>query len=145
MDKILVPNINIGEQMAEIDRANKIRQKEVQKVARENAIVREATIGSLASNTAMYIYESINDFWANIGNDYEVGMQLTSLGQGVQVYLNNLTYYEPHLIIFDSEFSDGTKMRIVQHVTQLNYAIIALPKQRQNEPKRKIGFRCDNE
>jgi hypothetical protein len=143
MNQILIPSIR--DSMAELDRTMKMAQEGAQKVAQENAIVREATIGSLASNTAKYIYNSINDFWANIGNDYEVGMQLTSLGQGVQVYLNNLTYYEPHLIIFDSEFSDGTKMRIVQHVTQLNYAIIALPKQRPNEQKRKIGFRCDNE
>ena len=115
-------------------------QRQLQKSAQENAKIREATIDSYASNTARFIYDSIIEFWTSIGDNYEVGMQLTSLGQGLQVYLNSLDYFEPHLIIFNSEFPDGTKMRIVQHITQLNYALIALPKKNQDEPRREIGF-----
>ena len=117
--------------------------REVMLAGQQNAQIREATIGALASNTAEYINRSILEFWKSIPDDYEVGMQLTSLGTGIQVYLNNLAYHEPHLIIFDSEFKDGTKMRIVQHVTQLNYALVAMPKQEPDKPKRIIGFRSE--
>ena len=117
--------------------------REVQIAGQQNAVIREASIGALASNTADYINRSIMEFWQSIPDEYEVGLQLTSLGTGIRVYLNTLVYHEPHLIIFDSEFKDGTRMRIVQHVTQLNYALIAMPKQEPEKPKRQIGFRCD--
>lgn len=82
----------------------------------ENARVREISINSVASKTAKIIYDSAIEFWDKIGNSYNVGIMITTLGCGMIVYLKNISYVKPHLIIFDSESKEGEKIRIVQHV-----------------------------
>lgn len=72
-----------------------------------------------AEHTAEYIYKSILEFSETIDDSYDVGIQVTSLGSSVQVYLIDVNYYNPYLIIFNSESQDGTIIKIVQHVTQL--------------------------
>lgn len=112
----------------------------IKKVGAENEAIRKIALTSTAEETAKYIYNSILEFSSQIGENHEVGLQVTTLGNGIQVYLNELSYHNPHLIIFGSENPDGTKLRIVQHITQLNYALIAIPKTEPEKPKRKIGF-----
>jgi hypothetical protein len=115
----------------------------IQKASTEKEEVRHITIGSTAAHTAEYIYNSILDFSETIDDSYDVGMQVTSLGSSVKVYLTDVNYYDPHLIIFNSESEDGTIIKIVQHVTQLNYALVALKKLEPEKPKRKIGFNAE--
>jgi len=102
--------------------------------------VRRIAIGSTAAHTAEYIYKSILEFSETIDDGYDVGIRVTSLGSSIKVYLIDVNYYDPHLIIFNSESQDGTIIKIVQHVTQLNYALIALKKLEPKNPKRQIGF-----
>lgn len=131
MNDFMIPKIN----MPNLDA--------IQKVAQENEDVRRIALTSTAEETAKYIYNSILEFSSQIGENSEVGLQVTTLGSGIQVYLSELSYHNPHLIIFGSENPDGTKLRIVQHVTQLNYALIAMPKIEPEKPKRKIGFNVE--
>lgn len=119
---------------------NSEAMKSIQHVSAENEEIRRMALISTAEVTAQYIYHSILDFSLQIGEEHDVGLQVSTLGTGVKVYLSDLSYHNPHLIIFGSEDQDGTKIRIVQHITQLNYALIAILKPEQEKPKRKIGF-----
>ena len=109
-------------------------------VGTEKEEVRRIAITSTAAYTAEYIYKSILEFSETIDDSYDVGIQVTALGSAVQVYLTDVNYFDPHLIIFNSESQDGTIIKIVQHVTQLNYALIALKRLKPQNPKREIGF-----
>jgi len=115
-------------------------QESSKQVGSEKEEVRRIAISSTAAHTAEYIYKSILEFSETIDDSYDVGIQVTTLGSAVQVYLTDVNYYDPHLIIFNSEGQDGTIIKIVQHVTQLNYALIALKKLKPQSPKREIGF-----
>lgn len=118
-------------------------QEAIKKASIEKEEVRHITIGSTAAHTAEYIYNSIIEFSETIDDSYDVGIQVTSLGTSVKVYLTDVNYYDPHLIIFNSESEDGTIIKIVQHVTQLNYALVALKRLEPENPKRKIGFSAE--
>jgi hypothetical protein len=134
--KMCIPYINQSP-------GNIMSQEAIQKASIEKEEVRRIAIASTAAHTAEYIYNSILDFSETLDDSYDVGIQVTTLGSSVKVYLTDVNYYSPHLIIFNSESKDGTIIKIVQHVTQLNYALVALKRLEPESPKREIGFSAE--
>ena len=85
------------------------------------------------------IKESVNSFQAKLNDEYEVGMQLASFNQSMLLYVTHIDYSEPTLMNFYG-FVDGNKAHLVQHVNQLNFLLVAVPKLERNKPARRIGF-----
>lgn len=50
-------------------------------------------------------------------------------------------YFDPDIVTFYGKDNTGARMQLVQHVTQLNVALRALPKAVQEAPANRIGFR----
>jgi len=82
--------------------------------------------------------EYIKDFEAGLDDDHEVGARLVTFGQSIQIHVQSVGYAAPFLITFEGVDSDGRKLRLIQHVTQLNFLLIAL-KKLEDKPYR-IGF-----
>ncbi|PEB73301.1 hypothetical protein COM89_23210 [Bacillus thuringiensis] len=102
--------------------------------------IKVATDPNLASEFYSRLVEMINDFDETLDLEHEVGMRLVSYGQTVQFHIEDLGYYNPSLIRFYGRMEDGSRVELIQHVSQISFLLIAVKRLNPEEPKRSIGF-----
>lgn len=99
------------------------------------------------TNPAAWTYERlgeyIKDFESKLDTDHEIGARLVSFGQSVTFHIQNVGYYGPDIISFDGIDSNGLKVQLIQHMSQLSVLLIAMDRL-EDKPKR-IGFIWDKE
>ena len=78
------------------------------------------------------LVEEMRRFQNKLQDDVEVG--IVANGAGLVIHVNSLRF-SSQMIVFDSE---GRDARLIQHYTQVNVQMIAVPKL-EEEPRR-IGF-----
>lgn len=100
---------------------------------------------NLASAFHQRIIEMINNFENELDEDHEVGARLVNFGQTIQFHIEDIGYYNPSLIVFHGTLSDGSSVQLIQHVTQISFLLVALPKLKKDEPARRIGFNLNSE
>jgi len=100
-------------------------------------------VGTLASTVHLQLKEKIIEFEASIGDD-EVGLRVVGLGQSLQIHLQNVSFRNPSLLIFDGRDQSGMPVTLVQHVTQTNLVFVPVPKSKPDGPKTRIGFCMPN-
>lgn len=92
---------------------------------------------------ADYQYEilmrSIKEFEDTLDDDHEVAIQLASFGESIIMNVTDIGYSNPSLIHFYG-YVDGKKAELIQHVSKLNFLLLAVPKSDPNRPARRIGF-----
>jgi len=99
----------------------------------------------LAEGVCRHIIQEIIDFESNLPDDMQAGGRLVSFGGGEIFSINDIKYSNPNLIIFYGELPDGSKVRMIQHQSQLNIMLMAVPLREPDKPRRKIGFCADSE
>ena len=86
----------------------------------------------------------ICEFEDNLNDDQEIGASLVSTDNGTTFHIDDMGYWEPDLITFEGEDPEGNRVKLIQHISQLNVALVAVPKQTTPEqpeaPARRIGF-----
>ncbi|OJY31798.1 MULTISPECIES: DUF6173 family protein [Gemmobacter] len=82
----------------------------------------------------------IRNFESQLDARHEVAMGFAGGEVGV-LRIEGLGYFDPDLITFYGRDEDGAKMQLVQHVSQLNVALRAIPREMPDAPPRRIGFR----
>ena len=82
----------------------------------------------------------IKNFEAQLDTDQEVAMGFTDSGAGV-IRIEGMGYFDPDIVTFYGTDGGGARTQLVQHVTQLNVLLRAIPKPREAEEPRRIGFR----
>ena len=82
----------------------------------------------------------IQKFEEGLDGDHEVAMGFTGGDAGV-MRIEGMGYFEPDIVTFYGSDPTGAKTQIVQHVTQLNVMLRALPKAVEAQEPRRIGFR----
>lgn len=82
----------------------------------------------------------IRNFEAQLDADQEVAMGFTGGDAGV-LQIEGVGYFDPDLITFYGRDEDGMKTQLIQHVSQLNVMLRAVPKLAPEDPPRRIGFR----
>ncbi len=55
--------------------------------------------------------------------------------------IEGMGFFDPDMVTFQGTDSNGAKTQLVQHVSQLNVMLRALPKQVKGEEPTRIGFR----
>ena len=94
-------------------------------------------------NLADWLYErlvkTINDFEADLPDDMQAGGKIVSF-HDISFSIDDVGYWNPDIIIFHGTLSDGSKVQLVQHTSQLNFLLVAVPRQDMSRPRRKIGF-----
>lgn len=93
-----------------------------------------------ASGYYRRLTEMIIDFEKDIDLDKEVGIRLVSFGQTLNLYINDIGYYNPSLITFDGADQAGNAVKLIQHISQINFLLIVVPKRPQVPERRRIGF-----
>jgi len=82
----------------------------------------------------------IKNFEEQLDNEQEVAMGFTGGDAGV-LRIEGLGYFDPDIVTFYGSDQAGAKTQLVQHVTQLNVMLRALPKEVSRKEPNRIGFR----
>ena len=97
-----------------------------------------------AKSPARWAYERlilyIQNFEQQLDAEHEVAMGFTGGNTGV-LRIEGMGYFDPDIITFYGSEGGGSKTQLVQHVSQLNVMLRAVPKAREEEPANRIGFR----
>lgn len=94
---------------------------------------------------AQWAYERlilyIRNFEAQLDASEEVAMGFTGGEAGV-LQIEGVGFFDPDLVTFYGRDEEGMKTQLIQHVSQLNVMLRAVPKLApEEEPPRRIGFR----
>lgn len=100
---------------------------------------------NLASEFYDRLTKMIEEFDGKLDQTEEVGVRLVSFGQAVTFSVEDLGYWNPSLIRFYGRLEDGTPVELIQHVSQISFLLMAIKRKNPDEPKRKIGFRREEE
>ena len=85
------------------------------------------------------ICKNIEEFQDSLDDDHEVGIQLASFGQSILLNVIDIGYSNPCLIHFYGYYN-GNKAHLIQHVNQLSFLLISVPKSDPEKPAKRIGF-----
>lgn len=81
----------------------------------------------------------IQNFEAQLDATQEVAMGFTGGEAGV-LQIEGVGFFDPDLVTFYGTDEDGLRTQLIQHVSQLNVILRAVPKERPSDPPRRIGF-----
>ena len=81
----------------------------------------------------------IRNFEAQLDATQEIAMGFTG-GQAGVLQIEGVGFFDPDIVTFYGRDEDGMKTQLIQHVTQLNVLLRAVPKQVADDPPRRIGF-----
>lgn len=84
----------------------------------------------------------IQNFEKQLGDEHEVAIAATD---GGALRIEGIGYFDPDIVTFYGTNPTGARMQLVQHVTQLSVALVAIPKQVPEEKPRRIGFKLASE
>ena len=82
----------------------------------------------------------IQNFEKQLDEEHEVAMGFVGGDAGV-IRIEGMGYFDPDLVTFYGSDPAGTKTQLIQHVTQLNVMLRALPKNIDQPTPNRIGFR----
>ncbi len=93
---------------------------------------------------AQWAYERLilylQKFEETLDADHEVAMGFAGGDVGV-MRIEGMGYFDPDIVTFYGSDPSGARTQLVQHVSQLNVMLRALPKEAKAETARRIGFR----
>lgn len=81
----------------------------------------------------------IDNFERQLDRKHEVAMGFTGTDAGI-LRIEGLGFFDPDIITFYGLDEDGARTQLVQHVSQLNVMLRAVPLLREAEEPRRIGF-----
>ena len=82
----------------------------------------------------------IKNFEEQLDNEHEVAMGFTGAQAGV-IRIEGIGFFDPDIVTFYGSDPTGTKTQLIQHVSQLNVLLRALPKDSAEDAPKRIGFR----
>jgi len=82
----------------------------------------------------------VRNFEEQLDAEHEVAMGFVGGEAGV-LRIEGLGYFDPDIITFYGSDGSGAKTQLIQHVSQLNVMLRALPKPDSAAPAKRIGFR----
>lgn len=82
----------------------------------------------------------IRNFEDRLDNTHEVAVGFAGGEAGV-LRIEGIGYFDPDIVTFYGSDAEGARTQLVQHVTQLNVLLRAVPKRPTAEAPRRIGFR----
>jgi len=83
----------------------------------------------------------IQNFEEQLDNEHEVAMGFAGGDVGV-LRIEGIGYFEPDMVTFYGTDDEGTRTQLIQHVSQLNVMLQAMPREEPDDtPPNRIGFR----
>ncbi len=94
---------------------------------------------TLASNQYEIISEQIKEFQDNLDNEHEIALLLTNFGQAITMSVTEIDFCNPSLICYYG-FVNGKECKLIQHISQISFLLMAVKKEDPEKPPRRIGF-----
>jgi hypothetical protein len=95
----------------------------------------------IALNPAKWMYErlvrSVIAFEKKLDATREIGARLIQFAPGETIAIDDIGFWGPDLITFFGRNADGNPVELMQHISQVNLLLVAVPVS--GKPKR-IGF-----
>lgn len=98
----------------------------------------------LADYTYEVIMDRIKEFEEGLNDDEEVAVRLASFGSSITMAVTEILYSNPSTLVFYGYVGDQWAS-LIQHVSQLNFLLLAVPKADPEKPPRRIGFAAPTE
>ncbi len=99
-------------------------------------------------SAAQWAYERlilyIRNFEERLDASHEVAVGFTGGEAGV-LRIEGLGYFDPDIVTFYGQDEEGTRTQLIQHVSQLNVILRAIPRVHPSDPPRRIGFRLSDD
>lgn len=96
---------------------------------------------SPAESTYERLMKYIGQFEMQLDRDHEIGGRFVSFGDDTHFHIADVGYWNPDIITFDGFDQNGNRVKLIQHVSQLNVLLVAVRKMAPAaEPPRRIGF-----
>lgn len=92
-----------------------------------------------ASSAFEAVKKYVQSFDASLDSEHETGAKLTSFGQSVIMNVSCIRCEDPNVLVFEG-LVDGKQATLVQHVSQLNFLLVSIPRKDSSKPKMPIGF-----
>lgn len=87
------------------------------------------------------IVKRIAEFEESIPDNMQAGGRFVSSANGYTFTIDDVSYWNPDMIMFYGTGPDGAKVELLQHTSQLNLLLVAVPRRDDlSKPRRKIGF-----
>lgn len=97
-----------------------------------------------SKSAAQWAYERliiyIKNFEEQLDAQHEIAMGFTGGDAGV-IRIEGMGFFDPDIVTFYGTDPTGAKTQLIQHVSQLNVMLRALPKQVDQAEPNRIGFR----
>ena len=120
---------------------------EVKQQLQQNQVNRQIEINaskmqfdSRAEQVAYYLYEEIRDYQNNLPDTEDVAMSIVQFNQSITIFVKEIGYIGYNLVCFHGEDTSGKPLELIQHVQQLNFLLMVVPKPEIEAPNRQIGF-----
>jgi Family of unknown function (DUF6173) len=81
--------------------------------------------------------KSIAEFEEKLDAEHEIGAHLVNFGSQT-IHITGVGYWGTDLILFNGTRSDGQPVQLMQHISQVNVMLVAVPNT--CSPPRRIGF-----
>lgn len=95
----------------------------------------------LADNQYEIIMEEILTFQDKLDDDHEIAIALANFGNSYVVNVSRIGYRNPDILIFWGTLNGSdVQVQLMQHVNQLSFLLMAVPKEDKSKPARRIGF-----
>jgi hypothetical protein len=82
----------------------------------------------------------IQNFEKQLDNEHEVAMGFVG-GEAGLLRIEGIGFFDPDIVTFYGRDGAGTRTQLIQHVSQLNVFLRALPKPSEAKEPTRIGFR----
>lgn len=130
-----IPNMS-PQTLAQLDAISKQREK----------LINAATIqeGCTASQIAKNLYDEIIRYQLELRDTEDVAIMLVQFGQAYTIRVSSVGCSGYSLVCFHGVDNNGKHLELIQHISQLNFLLQAVPKDIPDTPKRKIGFFCNS-
>ena len=93
---------------------------------------------NFAKNAVEALHEEIADFESKLENDHEIGMPVVGGPAGLCIHVREIYRFGSDKLVFVGVDSDANPVRLIQHLTQLNFLMVSVPKI--GEKATRIGF-----
>lgn len=90
------------------------------------------------------LQEQIKSFQADLSDEFDVCIALASFGTSMIMQVTDIGYQNPDMLYFYG-YINGNQTQLIQHISQLNFVLMAVKKEEPARPPRRIGFVSDDE
>ena len=79
-----------------------------------------------AEEIFIYLNDKAKAFENLLEDDEEMGVQLANFGVPASIHLRSLSFKNPNIIEFSGVDTEGNRLDLVQHISQLSFLFVAL-------------------